>query len=282
MTSEATEAAPLAFNRQAIIDAYVTFAYVNACARDALTEVAWKARVEHVKDLSNVSPWRSSHDDDAMRQIEAVEELDDDTRPHYFALLVARLPDEKAETIREDYERRNKIDGVTVDVSNTSDDDGPMRIDFVVRDRIAEAWADREGDIAGDTWQSAGDSYVYASTYWYPGLIEELQKDGYDLDLSEFSEPDEADIAADEHRREYGSDFVSGGCCRSHYQALEHVEQLEAEQAAAHWEGFVDALALIAHLPLDTWQPKLFGMHVLYPGVALTVGRRRLAHEGTS
>ena len=267
---------PLPFNRQAIIDAYVTFAYVNAGEKDPLVALAWRARVEKVRELSDLRP---AH----MSQFEAIEALDDDTREHYFALLALRLGGEDpAAKIRDAWERKDKIDGVTVHVSNTGDC-GPCYVDFTVRDDIASAWADGNSDIAGDSWETADDDMVYASTFWHETLIEDLQKEGYDLDLSEYSEPDETDLKADEHRRwcENESGLPYGERCSTHQDALDHVEKLAEQEHVIHWEAFVDALAVIAHLPLDTWQPALFGPWVLWPGTALAVARGRV-HEGVS
>jgi hypothetical protein len=261
----------LAFNRQAIIDSYVTFAYVNA-GKDPLVACAWKARVERVRDLADIRP---AH----MTQFEAIEALDDDTREHYFALLEKRLP-EQAEKIRHSWERKDKTDGVTVYVSCREDD--PTEIEFTVHDEIVELWADRDGSIDGSSWEAADEGIVYASTYWRKGIFEELEKEGYSFEYSNYAEPDDADLAASEHLHEFGRDYVSGGCCRDHSEALEHVETLAKEEAERHWQGFVDALAIISWLPLDTWQERLFPPAVLYPGMALAVAGRRALHAGVS
>lgn len=59
-----------------------------------------------------------------------------------------------------------------------------------VRGEHAEAWADSDHSIAGDTWESTGDpGFVYAMPSNHDKLVEELQRQGYVLDLSDYPGP---------------------------------------------------------------------------------------------
>ena len=61
-----------------------------------------------------------------------------------------------------------------------------------VTGRWAHAWAENDGYIAGDSWETAKDMphFAYAMPCNSTTLVDELRKEGYTLDLSEYSEPD--------------------------------------------------------------------------------------------
>jgi hypothetical protein len=246
----------LAFSRQAIIDAYVTFAYLHAGEASSIEGVAWRARVEGLRSRGNVylACWKG------RSQFEAIDDLDEDSRPHYFALLKRLLSDGEGEQIREDFERSREKNGVKINVNNNDDD--PTLVEFRVLDRIACMWAERDQTIAGDSWGAEGDgedSYAYASTYWHPKLFADLKAEGYDLDLGAYSEPNENDLRVAEHRYEC-EDCIDGG---SHDDAAKHLDELDDET----FEAFVRVLDFVARLP-DAVQAALFEPSVLYPELA--------------
>jgi hypothetical protein len=259
---------PLTFNRQGIIDAYVTFAYVNArdlskSAGDPLVEHAWRARVERVKEHADVDPsWHCT------TQEEAIDALDDDVREHYFALCAKRLG-EAGREIREDYTRRNRLDGFTVSVR--SNDDDPFMLDLTVEGSGASAWANAHGSMAGGTWENSDDTMVYDTAIWHDTLIADWQKEGYALDLSGYSPPDPADHRAARHR--WLKDGNERGCCSSHHEALEHCEKITQERLARRaarreeaLQAFARALYVVSYA--DAWTlPALFAPEVLYPAV---------------
>ena len=61
----------------------------------------------------------------------------------------------------------------------------------VVEGRWAEAWAEHDQTIAGDSWENPdGDDFVYAMPCNSATLVDELKAEGYSVDASEWSEPD--------------------------------------------------------------------------------------------
>ena len=145
--------------------------------------------------------------------------LSDDAREVYFAIVAQRDGAKEAAELRANYDRIDRPDGVTI-VLETSDDD-PFQITAHVQDPIADAWADAHGSLDGGTWECCdGPTFVYDILYWHPGLIEELTREGYDLDCSQLYEPGEEETAIARH---------SGDCdtCQGDYrQAEEHVSRL--------------------------------------------------------
>jgi hypothetical protein len=152
---------------------------------------------------------------------EALRYLSDDAREVYFAIVAQREGSKEAEELRANYERIDRKDGVTI-VLETSDDD-PFQITAHMQDPIADAWADAHGSLDGGTWECCdGPDFVYDILYWRPGLIEELQAEGYNFDCSQLYEPGEEETAIARH---------SGECdeCQGDYrQAEEHVSKLAA------------------------------------------------------
>ena len=61
-----------------------------------------------------------------------------------------------------------------------------------VTGRYAHAWAENDQSIAGSSWETAKDMphFAYAMPSNSVTLVDELLKEGYTLDLSEYSEPD--------------------------------------------------------------------------------------------
>lgn len=55
----------------------------------------------------------------------------------------------------------------------------------------AHAWADSDQSIGGSSWETPSDmpDMAYAMPCNHAGLVAELRKEGYRLDLSEYSEP---------------------------------------------------------------------------------------------
>jgi len=123
------------------------------------------------------------------------------------------------------YARIHDPAGVEIKLANSDDD--PTRIDATIHDPIAEAWVDVHGSQQGSTWEGTGDpGFVYDSWTWHPKMIEELQAEGLNLDQSEYSEPDERDIAIAIHASECD------------------VCQYDWRKAAEHFD---DALIMLAH-----------------------------------
>lgn len=123
------------------------------------------------------------------------------------------------------YARIHDPAGVEINLSNSDDD--PTRIDATIHDPIAEAWVDVHGSQQGSTWEGTGDpGFVYDSWTWHPKLIEELQAEGLNLDQSDYSEPDERDIAIAEH---------AANC---------DICQCDWRRAAEHFD---DPLVILAH-----------------------------------
>jgi hypothetical protein len=88
--------------------------------------------------------------------------------------------------------RRRMLDKKRLVVKLSTLDDYPHN-DVVlaeVRGWGAHEWADWDGYINGDSWETARDmpGYAYAMPGNHAGLVEELRAEGYELDLSEYEE----------------------------------------------------------------------------------------------
>ena len=82
----------------------------------------------------------------------------------------------------------------------TNSDDDPTQILAVVRGAFAKQWGEFHGALAGGTWECAdGPTFIYDTLSFEPSLVENLEAEGFDLDLSEYSDPDERDIAIATH-----------------------------------------------------------------------------------
>jgi hypothetical protein len=55
---------------------------------------------------------------------------------------------------------------------------------------FAQEWADWDGHIGGSSWDTPSDmpDFAYAMPCDYPGLVEALRAEGYELDLSNYEE----------------------------------------------------------------------------------------------
>ena len=118
----------------------------------------------------------------------------------YFGLVDKRLGRAFANSALEDFAKVGWPWGVTVYVQGSDDD--PFRVNFHVSDPIASDWADANGSLDGGTWETVdGPDFVYDTGQWSPDLWDRLRKEGFDLDFSEWSDPDEDDLAAARHAR---------------------------------------------------------------------------------
>lgn len=108
-----------------------------------------------------------------------------------------------------------------------SSDDDPFSINLYVQGPYAEEWADSVGAVGGSSWESCdGPTFVHDHDIWYPGIIEEWEAEGWDLDLSDYSEPDDNEIAVGRHMSDCEDcrdhrDFEKG---KEHYEALKSTE----------------------------------------------------------
>lgn len=57
----------------------------------------------------------------------------------------------------------------------------------------AAAWAKDEQTIAGARWECCGGDFAYAIVANDPDLVEELESDGYELNLDNYSGPDDTE-----------------------------------------------------------------------------------------
>jgi hypothetical protein len=169
----------------AIVDAYMAFAVLH-------DDEAIMARIEKGRcDTFDASAHRhGSHWD-------YLERLEDDSRDAYFSLVSKRLGAESGGEERDNWKRIHDVAGVTIHVENSGDD--PTMVCFHIQDPIADAWADAHGSLDGGTWESDGSDFAYDLTYWHPDLFAGLKKEGFDLDFSSYSEPDEHDLDVAKH-----------------------------------------------------------------------------------
>lgn len=175
-------------NRYHVVNAYV--AYVTLHGDKKLAERLRKPAIHDLADHC-FSLRCDYNESDVLDRLES-EEL-----AIYFG-LVHKLNGEAAFAEEVDTWRRiNSIDGVEIIVENSDDD--PTRVDFHINDPIAGQWADKHGSLDGGTWESDGAGFCYDSTYWHPKLFEELQKEGFSFDFSQYGEPDEHDLEVSRH-----------------------------------------------------------------------------------
>lgn len=193
----------LAFDRQAVADALITFASHND-TKGMRERILTKCN--RTRDLSSIG-LHPNHE----TQWEAIDSLDEAAREHYFELLRRELGEEGQEIV-DNYLRIQDVAGVEIKVSSRDHD--PFEVHFEISDVIADAWADAHGSLCGGTWETAGGTdFVYDIGMWHPGLWDELKKEGYNLDFSEWSDPDEDDLAIANHLGECpeceGKDFAA-------------------------------------------------------------------------
>ncbi len=181
----------ISFDRLAIVDAYVTFA--NAYKDKALTDRLHGSRACKASNASLYS-YRES-------VWEAIDSLDEEYRPDFYALVAKRKGAAVATQLEADYARIQDPAGVVIHLE-TSDDD-PTRCTAHIHDVIADAWCNAHGSLDGGTWECCdGPEFCYDILNWHPGQIEALQAQGYRFDFSAYSEPNEHDIAVMSHASE--------------------------------------------------------------------------------
>lgn len=89
----------------------------------------------------------------------------------------------------------------TVKLENSDDD--PTQVNAYVHGPYADEWCDAVGALTGSSWECAdGPEFCYDSFLWEPGLVEGLRKEGFDLDLSEYSDPDSEELLIARHASE--------------------------------------------------------------------------------
>lgn len=78
----------------------------------------------------------------------------------------------------------------TVHLDNLDRDDDVL---VTVSGEGALAWAKNDQSIDGSSWEgSDGPDFAYAVISDRPSLVEELEAEGYDLNLDEYFEPEDA------------------------------------------------------------------------------------------
>lgn len=136
----------------------------------------------------------------------------------FFLVLHSRAPS-VAVQLAEDYSRVNDPAGVTIVLENSDDD--PTMINAHISDPLAHAWVEKHGSFEGSTWEECdGPDFQYDTWTWHRDLIEDLRKDGLNLDLSQYSDPDERDIAIAAHAAECEDCQWNWHAAEEHYDAL--------------------------------------------------------------
>lgn len=81
----------------------------------------------------------------------------------------------------------------TVRLDNLAGESGIVMVD--VSGLGVKAWAKEDQSISGSLWEIADDDLEYAYAYAivddHPGLVDELEKEGYKLNLDDYSPPSE-------------------------------------------------------------------------------------------
>lgn len=91
-----------------------------------------------------------------------------------------------------------KPDLYEIVVENTEDD--PTELLFTVHGDHAAAWGEYHGSLTGGTWEKAdGPEFIYDIGAWTPTLLDEITALGFELNLSQYSDPDPRDLAIAEH-----------------------------------------------------------------------------------
>lgn len=76
-----------------------------------------------------------------------------------------------------------------VKLDNLEDRDGAVMA--FVEGKGAAKWAKDQQSIADSNWESDGPDFAYAMPTDHEGLVEELESEGYDLNLDEYSPPED-------------------------------------------------------------------------------------------
>lgn len=105
-----------------------------------------------------------------------------------------RSPRAKAKqpVARRAVKKRTDIGAFTVKLSTMDDYPHNDVVMAEVSGRGADKWADNDQYIAGSSWETPRDmpNFAYAMPVNHDGLVAELRKEGYKLDLSEYEVPE--------------------------------------------------------------------------------------------
>jgi hypothetical protein len=82
-----------------------------------------------------------------------------------------------------------ELEPITVHLDNLDDRDGCVMV--TVSGPGAHAWAMEDQTIAGARWEGDRDDFAYAMPADHPGLVAELESEGYTLNLDEYSPPED-------------------------------------------------------------------------------------------
>ncbi len=80
-------------------------------------------------------------------------------------------------------------DGYTVSLDNLDDREGAVMV--TASGSGAGQWAKRMQSIGGSMWERDGSDFAYAMPTDHPGLVAELEAEGYVLNLDDYSPPSE-------------------------------------------------------------------------------------------
>lgn len=92
----------------------------------------------------------------------------------------------------------------TLHLENTDDDPTQIMIHFY--GPYAREWCDDDQWIDGSSWETDGPDFAYTMLLDRPGLVEELAEEGYDLDLSSYSECGDEEFAIAAYSQRIGGD----------------------------------------------------------------------------
>lgn len=136
-----------------------------------------------------------SHCDAGAECLNALE-LDDGSK---VGAIVSGLTDDGVDYVRgaknspcvRAWREHYELEPFVVHLDNLEDRDGCVMA--TVSGPGALQWAKEDQTIAGERWESAdGDDFAYALPTDHPGLVAELEKEGYTLNLDEYSPPEDS------------------------------------------------------------------------------------------
>lgn len=187
------------FDRFDICSAYYMYATLWNCSSDNVQAI-WR-RLERID-------YKPSHSEEKLEGLsENAQEI--------LVSVVRRLEgDEPADKLRRELFPQHS--DVTLALENSDDD--PTRITAYAYYEFAEKWCDAVGSAQGSTWETDGSDFLYDIWTWHPKLIEELEADGFKLDLSQYSDCDDETIAIATHASECDE------CQGSYSDAEDHIK----------------------------------------------------------
>lgn len=247
-------------SREDIVDGYIAFHAIHDCVKGGRDRFKRKGLYE----ISTIGTNALFCDETPY---ETLRRLEPGALEVYFALVDRFQGRAKANEAILSYARVGWPWGVTVHVENSDDD--PFRVSFHVSDEIASDWADANGSLDGGTWETAdGTDFVYDCGQWHEDLFENLRKEGYDLDLSSWNDPDEEDLALARHAH---------GCeeCQEHWdfdKIREHVAKLN--------EPLVDVALGALEKALENGSPEMMHWEATPGGGCVTCESLFLRFEG--